>query len=143
MQPIPANGPPMTDGAAITEKVRRAGLRPTRQRVALAGLLFGGGNRHVDAESLAREARDGGIAVSLATVYNTLNRFAEAGLLRRVDIEPGRSRFDTNLEPHHHIYDTGTGRLTDFEAVAVDTAALPPLPPGKSVVGIDIVVRIR
>ena len=143
MRPIRGIVPPMMDGAAIVERVRRAGLRPTRQRVALAGLLFGAGNRHVDAESLAREAHGSGIAVSLATVYNTLNRFAEAGLLRRVDIEPGRARFDTNLEPHHHIYDTATGALTDFEAVVIDTAALPALPRGKSVVGIDIIVRIR
>ncbi len=127
----------------IRARLREAGLRPTRQRLGLARLLFAGPDRHVRAEELSREARAAGVRVSLATVYNTLHQFVEAGLLRRVDVEPGRACFDTNLAGHHHFYDTGTGELTDFDAGAVAIAGLPEAPGGKRVERIDLVVRIR
>src|SRR5438874_5167375 len=95
----------------VVERLRRAGLRPTRQRLALARLLFEGGDRHVTAEGLHGEALGGHIRVSLATVYNTLHQFTEAGLLREVVVEPGRSYFDTNIDDHHHFFSEPAGTL--------------------------------
>ena len=130
-------------GNNLRERLRAAGLRPTRQRLGLAHLLFDGADRHVSAESLAREARAAGVRVSLATVYNTLHQFVHAGLLRRVDVEPGRACFDTNTARHHHFYDSATGELTDFGADGVEISGLPEAPRGKSVERIDLVVRVR
>ena len=127
----------------IRERLRGAGLRPTRQRLGLARLLFAGAPRHVSAERLMREARAAGVRVSLATVYNALNQFVGAGLLRRVDVEPGRACFDTNLATHHHFYDSSTGELIDFDAETVGITGLPKAPGDKTVERIDLVVRIR
>ena len=100
----------MTDAetTAPVDRLIEAGLRPTRQRVALARLLFDGGDRHVTAEALHGEATAAGQAMALATVYNTLHQFTEAGLLREVVIEAGRSYFDTNIRDHHHFYHEAT-----------------------------------
>ena len=87
-----------------TEKLRKAGLRPTRQRLALASLLFAHGDRHVSAESLHEEAVSAGVPVSLATVYNTMHQFTAAGLLREVTVDGTRTYFDTNTGDHHHFY---------------------------------------
>src|SRR5262245_7982586 len=86
------------------EKLRKAGLRPTRQRLALAQLLFGRGDRHVTAEGLHEEAVGAGMPVSLATVYNTMHQFTAAGLLREVTVDGTRTYFDTNTGDHHHFY---------------------------------------
>lgn len=123
-------------------KLKKAGLRPTRQRCALAGLLFDGGPRHVCAEQLAEEARRAGIAVSLATIYNTLNQFMEAGLLREVPVASERSYFDTNMTAHHHFFDATTGQLTDVDDSTVAFAALPNPPDGHHIEGIEVIFRI-
>ena len=124
-------------------RLRSAGLRPTRQRLALARLLFEGGDRHVTAEQLYSEAVATRARVSLATVYNTLHQFVGAGLLREVVAEPGRSYFDTNTEDHHHFYLVDQGRLEDIPAPAVALARLPAPPPGSVIDRVDVVVRIR
>ena len=128
--------------AALRERLRRAGLRPTRQRLALAALLLRRGHRHVTAEALAREAQDAGIAVSLATVYNTLHQFTAAGLLREVAVASDRAWFDTNTQPHHHFFDPARQRLTDIPAAAVALGALPPAPAGTRIEGAELVIRI-
>lgn len=128
--------------AALRERLRRAGLRPTRQRLALATLLLRKGHRHVTAEALAREAQDAGIAVSLATVYNTLHQFTAAGLLREVAVASDRAWFDTNTQPHHHFFDPARQRLTDIPADAVALGALPPAPAGTRIEGAELVIRI-
>lgn len=128
--------------AALRERLRRAGLRPTRQRLALAALLLRKGHRHVTAEALAREAQDAGIAVSLATVYNTLHQFTAAGLLREVAVASDRAWFDTNTRPHHHFFDPARQRLTDIPADAVALGALPPAPAGTRIEGAELVIRI-
>jgi Fur family iron response transcriptional regulator len=97
------------------ERLRAAGLRPTRQRLALGKLLLENGNRHVTAEDLYHEACRAGIPVSLATVYNTLHQFTAVGLLREVVVDMGQSYFDTNTTHHHHFYDERTGCLSDIE----------------------------
>src|ERR1700680_4045192 len=95
------------------ERLRKAGLRPTRQRLALAQLLFASGNRHVTAESLHEEAAGAGVPVSLATVYNTMHQFTAAGLLRQVTVDGSRTYFDTNIGEHHHFYCEDDGTLLD------------------------------
>jgi Fur family iron response transcriptional regulator len=124
-------------------RLRDAGLRPTRQRVALADLLFAQGDRHVTAEQLHGEALKADVTVSLATIYNTLHQFTEAGLLREVVVEAGRSYFDTNTDDHHHFFMVDTGELVDFSGAEVAVASLPPAPHGTEVDRVDVIVRLR
>jgi Fur family iron response transcriptional regulator len=118
-------------------------LRPTRQRLALAKLLFDGCNRHVTAEKLHDEALDNRVRVSLATVYNTLHQFTDAGLLREVVVDSGCSYFDTNTTEHHHLFDEGSGDLCDIDAGAIAVTGMPELPEGTRVERVDVVVRVR
>src|SRR5436309_12059527 len=128
---------------SIIERLRQVGLRPTRQRVALARLLFDGGDRHVSAEQLHGEAVAAAIRVSLATVYNTLHQFTAAGLMREVVVEPARSYFDTNTENHHHFFCESTGLLQDIPGELVSVAQLPQPPAGAEIRRVDVIIRIR
>lgn len=123
-------------------RLKSAGLRPTRQRIALAKLLFEGENRHVTAEELHEEARTAGVSVSLATVYNALHQFTEAGMMREVVVEAGRSYFDTNTGDHHHFFHEDSGRLEDIPSEDIEVAALPEAPPGTAVRRVDVIVRV-
>lgn len=127
----------------VFERLRAAGLRPTRQRVALAQLLFGSGDRHVTAEELHEEALDARIPVSLATIYNTLNQFTEAGLLREVAIEGQRTYFDTNTSNHFHFYLEEDRRLVDIPGRDLAVVGLPEVPEGTRVRRIDVIVRLE
>ena len=126
----------------IKTKLREVGLRPTRQRVALAELLFETGDRHVTAEVLHEEAERGSFRISLATVYNTLNQFTEAGLLREVAVEGSKAYFDTNTSDHHHFFFETSGRLADIPADRIVLARLPDPPKGTRVRRVDVVVRL-
>jgi Fur family transcriptional regulator, iron response regulator len=125
------------------ERLREVGLRPTRQRLALARLLFGGGDRHVTAEQLHSEALGAEIPVSLATVYNTLHQFTDAGLLREVVAEPGRSYFDTNTDDHHHFFWELSGELQDIPGEGVVVTGLPQPPSGAEIRRVEVIVRVR
>lgn len=127
----------------VVERLRAAGLRPTRQRVALARLLFDGRDRHVTAEHLHGEALAQQIRVSLATIYNTLHQFTGAGLLREVVVEPGRSYFDTNTDDHHHFFCESTGHLQDIPGDKVMVGQLPTPPDGSAISRVDVIIRIR
>ncbi|WP_311030084.1 iron response transcriptional regulator IrrA [Mesorhizobium koreense] len=129
----------------IERRVRDAGLRPTRQRVALANLLFAQGDRHLSAEELHEEAISAGVPVSLATVYNALHQFTEAGLLRILAVEGAKTYFDTNTSDHHHFFVEGENRLVDIdiEKGPVTVINLPPPPEGLEIANVDIVVRLR
>jgi Fur family transcriptional regulator, iron response regulator len=124
-------------------RLRQAGLRPTRQRSELAKLLFKNGNRHLTAEILHAEALSEGIKVSLATVYNTLHQFTQAGLLRQVVVDATRSYFDTNMGEHQHFYCEDEGELMDIPGgdIVIDNHFVPP--PGTTVERVDVVVRVR
>ncbi len=126
----------------ITNKLRMAGLRPTRQRITLAALLFDSGDRHVSAEMLHAEALGAGEQVSLATVYNTLHQFTEVGLLRELAIEGGKAYFDTNTSNHSHFFVENTGELKDIPSDMIHVAGLPEPPEGMKVSHIDVVVRL-
>jgi Fur family iron response transcriptional regulator len=120
-----------------------AGIRPTRQRVSLGGLLFSKGDRHVTAERLFEEATAAKLQVSLATVYNTLHQFTAVGLLREIAVDGARVYFDTNTSEHHHfLIEDGDG-LYDIPGSQIDVSNLPTPPSGMKVSRIDVVVRLR
>ena len=126
----------------VIELLKQAGLRPTRQRIALAKLLFDGDNRHVTAEQLHEEVLAQNAAVSLATVYNALHQFTSAGLLREVVVEPGRSYFDTNTKDHHHFYYEDDSWLEDIPSEDVHVSQMPDPPAGTEISRVDVVVRL-
>ncbi len=128
--------------SGLIERLKAAGLRPTRQRLGLAKLLFERGHRHVSAEQLRSEAVNAEVRVSLATVYNTLHQFTAAGLLREVVVEPGRTYFDTNVEDHHHFYFEQTGRLEDIPGDDLRVLDLPRAPKGTRVARVDVIIRV-
>jgi Fur family iron response transcriptional regulator len=122
----------------------KGALRPTRQRLALASLLVGDGqDRHVTAESLFAASTDSGEGVSLATVYNTLRAFCEAGLMQEVVVDGSKSYFDTRMDDHPHFYWEDTAQLTDARADQLDITRLPDLPPGTAISKVDVVIRLR
>ncbi len=122
--------------------LRRAGIRPTRQRVVVWRTIQAGGRRHLTPESFHQELADAGLKLSLSTVYNTLNHFAESGLLRRVGF-CDRTYFCTHTEVHHHFYDEGSGRLVDIADPQPGVVGLPAPPDGMEIRGVEIIVRLR
>jgi Fur family iron response transcriptional regulator len=127
----------------VKERLRRVGLRPTQQRKALAWILFTKGDRHVTAEMLYEEAIRAQISVSLATVYNTLHQFTDAGLLRQVAVDASKTYFDTNNSAHHHFFVEDKNELMDIHPTNVLVGNIPIPPVGYEIVRIDIVVRLR
>src|SRR5438876_8540365 len=118
------NGCPWHD---VKAKLREVGLRPTRQRMALGWILFAKGDRHLTAEMLFEEASKARVPVSLATVYNTLNQFTEAGLLRQVAVDGSKTYFDTNVSDHHHFFLEGENALMDIPSAKVTVSDMPPV----------------
>jgi Fur family iron response transcriptional regulator len=128
--------------SAVRERLKVAGLRPTRQRILLGWLLFAKGHRHVSAEDLYAEATRARAALSLATVYNTLRQFSEAGLLRQVHVGSGKAYFDTYTGSHHHFVVEDEDLVFDVPDEGVAIGSVPAAPPGFRVVGVDVVVRL-
>lgn len=127
----------------ILEQLRSAGLRPTRQRLALAKLLFGRGHCHVTAESLFNDAKGARVDVSLATVYNALHDFTAKGLLREISLDSSSSYFDTNTGDHHHFYFERSGVLQDIPPDSVRISHLPEAPGGAAISRVDVIIRVR
>jgi len=129
----------------ITHKDRlsQAGLRPTRQRLRLSEWLFTGEDKHFTAEDLHRDVKGGDEPVSLATVYNTLSAFTQAGLLKTVTVDASRVYYDTNIDSHFHFYDEEGHELSDISSEGVEITGLPNLPEGTDVDRIDIIIRTR
>ena len=134
---------PAPSEAVLKARLRKAGLRPTVQRLSLCGLLFGNGDRHVSAEALHAEAREAGLRMALSTVYNALNQFASAGLLREIAVQGPRTYFHTRTAPHHHFMDETSGRMFDAVDGSVEFARLPAPPEGMEIVGCDVIIRLR
>lgn len=126
----------------VHSRLRRHGILPTTQRLRIAEVLFAR-PQHLSADRVRESLRSRGYAVSKATVYNTLNLFVRKGLVREVNIDPSRVFYDSNPEPHHHLYDADTGELTDIPADELRLAEMPQLPDGVEVEGVDVVVRVR
>jgi Fur family transcriptional regulator, iron response regulator len=127
----------------IVSKLQSAGLRATPKRIAIGGLLLDGVDRHVTADDVAAMARKAGVRVSLATVYNTLNQFVAAGLMKRIILDTDRTYFDTNVSEHHHLFFEDAGRLHDVPGDSIRVEGLPPLPKGAKVRSIDVIVRME
>jgi Fur family transcriptional regulator, iron response regulator len=134
--------PTETTQGDVARLLRGAGLRPTRQRVALAHLLFTSGDRHVTAETLHEEAQARKVPVSLATIYNTLHQFTEAGLLREVAVEGARTYFDTNTSNHYHFFCEHSGKLLDISTESISIEGLPEAPEGMTISRVDVLVRL-
>jgi len=132
-----------TGSDAAAARLKAAGLRPTRQRVELARLLFREHDRHVTAESLAEESARAGIKVSLATVYNTLHQFQAAGLLRQVVVDAARAYFDTNVGDHQHFFVENEGLLIDIPGEEISVSGVPQAPEGLAIERVDVVVRVK
>lgn len=128
---------------AIETRLRMAGLRPTRQRVALGDLLFAKGDRHLTVEELHEEAVAAKVPVSLATVYNTLHQFTEAGLIRVLAVESARTYFDTNVSDHHHFFVEGHNEVLDIPISNLIIDNLPKPPEGMEIAHVDVVIRLR
>ncbi|HDZ73146.1 MAG TPA: transcriptional repressor [Aurantimonas coralicida] len=134
---------PRTQSFCVFERLRSVGLRPTRQRVALCNLMFGSGDRHLSAEELHEEAHGAGEPVSLATVYNTLHQFTDAGLVRPLSAESQRTYFDTNTSDHHHFFVEDENVMIDIPDGGLRLEQLPEAPEGMEIVNVDVVVRLR
>ena len=140
VEQAPRRGCPYSD---LRDKLRRVGLRPTRQRMSLGWLLFGKGDRHITAELLYDEATRAQVPVSLATVYNTLHQFTEVGLLRQLAVDGSKAYFDTNPSEHHHFFIEGDEVLVDVPGDTISVTELPPAPEGMEVAGVEVIVRLR
>ncbi|WP_455476493.1 iron response transcriptional regulator IrrA [Bartonella sp. B17] len=132
--------------SVLERRLRQNGLRPTRQRLELANMIFSQGNRHIAAEELYEEAIKLGVPVSLATVYNTLHQFTEAGLLRIIAVEGSKTWFDTNTSDHYHFYIEGENRILDIpgnleKSLIIEN--LPQPPDGMEISHIDLIVRLK
>jgi Fur family transcriptional regulator, iron response regulator len=127
---------------SIVTRLQSHGLRATPKRIAIGGLLFDGVDRHVTADDVAMLARKNGVRVSLATVYNTLNQFVAAGLMKRITLDTDRTYFDTNITDHHHLFFEENGKLHDIPGDTVRVEGLPPIPPGSKVRAVEVIVRM-
>lgn len=125
------------------DRLKQSGLRPTKQRVILGNLLWHGENRHVTAEQLHNECKQTGDSVSMATVYNTLHQFVDAGLLKEVVVDSGSSYFDTNTRPHHHFYYEDTGELEDIPADEIHIPSVPKPSLAGKITSVEVIIRLR
>jgi Fur family iron response transcriptional regulator len=141
--PWPQKTPASCPISAVKARLRTAGLRPTRQRMALGWLLFAKGDRHVSAEMLYEEAIRAREPLSLATVYNTLRQFSEAGLLRQVSVSGPKTFFDTNVSEHHHFYNEDDETVVDIPGSTIQVAGLPDAPEGMEISSVEVIVRVR
>ncbi len=135
--------PQLATRPEIKAMLRQSGLRPTRQRLALAEILFAKGNRHISAELLHEEAVSRRVPVSLATIYNTLHQFTGAGLLREVAVDGSKTYFDTNTSDHHHFFVEDDNEVLDIPAGQMGVGRIPEPPPGYAISRVDVVVRLR
>ena len=124
-------------------KLRQAGLRPTKQRMIIADILFNGTNRHFTAENLQNDIITSGKQMSLATVYNCLNKFKNVGLIKKIETLGETSIFDTNVTNHHHFMDEETGELIDFSSDNISLRSCPQTPYGYERNGLDIIIKIK
>ena len=124
------------------EILESGAVKPTRQRLAIARVLFAR-HQHLSADQVMLSANRDGAELSKATVYNTLKLFVEKRLIREVIVDPDKVFYDSNTTPHHHLYDVQTGEIIDIDAGEITVAGLPPLPEGKVAEGVDVIIRMR
>ena len=125
------------------EKLRNAGLRPTKQRMIIANILLNGVNRHFTAENLQNEINSSGNSMSIATIYNCLNKFRKCGLIKQVESSKETAIFDTNINQHHHFLDEETGELIDIENEEINLFKLPEIPKGYMNSGVEVLIKLK
>ena len=125
------------------EKLRKAGLRPTKQRMLIADILLNGHNRHFTAENLQDEISTSGNSMSIATVYNCLKKFKNCGLIKQVECSKDTAIFDTNTDYHHHFLNEETGELIDIENEEISLLKLPEIPQGYLNNGIEVIIKLK
>ncbi|WP_024326621.1 Fur family transcriptional regulator [Thioalkalivibrio sp. AKL19] len=138
---LDSHNPELLSVDAARELLRDHAISPTEQRVEIARVMFAR-HQHLSAEQILAQLMRHASRVSKATVYNTLNLFAEKGLVREVLIDPAKLFYDSNLNPHHHLFHTDTGELEDVDPARIDISDLPPLPEGKELQGVDVIIRV-
>ena len=125
------------------EKLRNAGLRPTKQRMIIANILLNGVNRHFTAENLQNEINSSGNTMSIATIYNCLKKFRNCGLIKQVESSKETAIFDTNIDQHHHFLDEETGELIDIENEKINLFKLPEIPKGYMNSGVEVLIKLK
>ena len=125
------------------EKLRDAGLRPTKQRIIVADILLNGFNRHFTAENLQDEINSSGNSMSIATIYNCLKKFKNCGLIKQVETSKDTAIFDTNTDYHHHFLNEETGELIDIEIEEISLHKLPEIPQGYLNNGIEVIIKLK
>jgi len=128
--------------AEIVRRLKDHGINPTAQRIEIAQVLLARFT-HMSADEVFQIVNKTEPRVSKATVYNTLGLFADKGLVREVIVDPSKIFYDSNVGPHHHLYNVTTGELRDIDQQHMQVVGLPPLPPGTTVEGMEVVVRVR
>jgi Fur family iron response transcriptional regulator len=128
--------------AEAAQRLQACDILPTQQRVQIARVLLAR-DQHLSADQVLELLYTNGGAVSKATLYNTLGLFAEKGLVREVTVDPSRVLYDTNISKHYHFYNIETGELSDIDPAMVSMNQLPAAPPGTSIDGVDVVIRVR
>jgi Fur family iron response transcriptional regulator len=139
----PKRNDPSCPWQNVRTMLRKVGLRPTRQRMELGWILYAKGDRHLTAEMLFEEASKAKVPVSLATVYNTLNQFTDAGLLRQVAVDGSKTYFDTNVTDHHHFFVEGDNALVDIPSAKVTVSDMPVALEGYEIARVEVVVRLK
>ena len=127
----------------ILQKLRDVKLRPTKQRILLANLILDGKNKHFTAETIQKEVSTKGHNISLATIYNCLNKFVSVGLLKQIDQQGEVTIFDTNVSHHHHFLNQNTGELIDIDPDEIGFSKLPDIPNGFESDGVEVLIKIK
>jgi len=136
----------MNQNTEIVNKLRSSELRPTKQRIKIAELLF---NRqktfHFTIENLNKNInkKDNSENISLATIYNTIDAFKKAGHLKEILTNNNTSYFDTNISSHHHFYDDQTNELTDINFNDVAVIKVPHAPKGKKIKDVEVIISLQ
>ena len=129
----------------IFKKLRSSGLRPTKQRVEIAKFLFERDKTfHFTVESLDKLlAKKTTTRFALATIYNTVHAFMNAGYLNEVEVRGKKTYFDTNVSDHHHFYDSETSELIDINADDIVIQKIPKAPNGKKIKNIEVFINLK
>ena len=121
---------------------RDLNVTPTKQRLDLAKLIFAK-KQHFTASDLISLANKNGLNISMATVYNTLSLLEDKGMLKTINIDNELKFYDTNMENHHHLYNTTMSTLTDIAHDRVSFAELPELPKTLEIESTELLIKVK
>ncbi len=126
----------------FVEFLKENGITPTKQRVELAEIIFRE-NQHFTTADLIDTASKAGLEISQATIYNTLYLFEKKNILKTIDLQNDCKFYDTNLSPHHHIYNTSTNLLTDIREEEINFSKLPNLPKSLVIEKTEVLIKVK